>query len=46
MNIEEENWSYNEKITSRGTEELEKLQKVEDDDAETSKDLGGVCFFG
>ena len=27
------------KITSRGNEELEKLQKLEDDDAETSKDL-------
>ena len=27
------------KITSRGNEELEKLQKVEDDDAETLKDL-------
>ena len=39
VNTEEENWSYNEEITSRGTEELEKLQKVEDDDAETSKDL-------
>ena len=39
VNTEEENWSYNEEITSRGTEELEKLQKVEDDNAETSKDL-------
>ena len=39
VNTEEENWSYNEEITSRGTEELEKLQKVEDDDAETLKDL-------
>ena len=39
VNTEEENWSYNEEITSRGNEELEKLQKVEDDDAETSKDL-------
>ena len=39
MNTEEETWSYNEEITSRGNEELEKLQKVEDDDAETSKDL-------
>ena len=39
VNTEEENWIYNEEITSRGNEELEKLQKVEDDDAETSKDL-------
>ena len=39
VNTEEENWSYNEEITSRGNEELEKLQKVEDDDAETLKDL-------
>ena len=39
VNTEEEKWSYNEEITSRGNEELEKLQKVEDDDAETSKDL-------
>ena len=39
VNTEEENWSYNEEITSRGNEELEKLQKVEDGDAETSKDL-------
>ena len=39
VNTEEENWSYNEEITSRGTEELEKLQKVEVVDAETSKDL-------
>ena len=39
VNTEEENLSYNEEITSRGNEELEKLQKVEDDDAETSKDL-------
>ena len=39
VNTEEETWSYNEEITSRGNEELEKLQKVEDDDAETSKDL-------
>ena len=39
VNTEEENWSYNEEITSRGNEELEKLQKVEDDDVETSKDL-------
>ena len=33
VNTEEETWSYNEEITSRGNEELEKLQKVEDDDA-------------
>ena len=39
VNTEDENWSYNEEITSRGNEELEKLQKVEDDDAETLKDL-------
>ena len=39
VNTEEENWSYNEEIASRCNEELEKLQKVEDDDAETSKDL-------
>ena len=39
VNTEEENWSYNEEITSRGNEELEKLQKVEDDDAKTLKDL-------
>ena len=39
VDTEEENWSYNEEITSRGNEELEKLQKVEDDDAETLKDL-------
>ena len=39
VNTEEETWSYNEEITSRGNEELEKLQKVEDDDAKTSKDL-------
>ena len=38
VNIEEENWSYNEEITSRGNEELEKLQRVEND-LETSKDL-------
>ena len=38
VNIEEENLSYNEEITSRGNEELEKLQRVEND-AETSKDL-------
>ena len=34
MNTKEENLSYNEEITSRGNEELEKLQKVEDDDAQ------------
>ena len=39
VNTKEENWSYNEEITSRGNEELEKFQKVEDDDAETLKDL-------
>ena len=39
MNTKEETWSYNEEITSRGNEELEKLQKVEVDDAETSKQL-------
>ena len=38
VNIEEENWSYNVEITSRGNEELEKLQRVEND-VETSKDL-------
>ena len=38
VNIEEENWSYNEEITSRGNEELEKLQRVEND-VETLKDL-------
>ena len=38
LNIEEENWSYNEEITSRGNEELEKLKKVEND-AETLKNL-------
>ena len=38
VNTEEENWSYNEEITSRGNEELEKLQRVEND-RETSKDL-------
>ena len=36
---EEETWSYNEKINSRGNEELEKLQKVEDDDAKNLKYL-------
>ena len=30
VNTEEENCSYNEEITKRGNEELEKLQKVED----------------
>ena len=39
VNTGEENWSYNEEMTSRGNEELEKLQKVEGDDANTSKDL-------
>ena len=39
VNTDEETWSYNKEITSRGNEELEKLQKVEDDDAETSEDL-------
>ena len=39
VNTEEETWSYNEEITSRGNEELEKLQKVEDNDAKTLKDL-------
>ena len=38
VNTKEENWSYNEEITSRGNEELEKLQRVEND-AETLKDL-------
>ena len=38
VNLEEENLSYNEKITSRGNKELEKLQRVEND-AETLKDL-------
>ena len=38
MNLEEENLSYNEEITSRGNKELEKLQRVEND-AETLKDL-------
>ena len=38
VNTEEENRSYNEEITSSGNEELEKLQRVEND-AETSKDL-------
>ena len=31
MNTEEENWSYNEEITSRGNEELEEFQLVEND---------------
>ena len=31
MNTEEENWSYNEEITSRGNEELEEFQSVEND---------------
>ena len=35
---EEENLSYNEEINSRGNEELEKLQRVEND-GENSKDL-------
>ena len=39
VNTEEETWSYNEEITSRGNEELEKHQNVKDDDAETLKDL-------
>ena len=39
MSTKEKTWSYNEQITSRGNEELEKLQKVEVDDAETSKQL-------
>ena len=38
MNKEEENLSYNEEITSISNEELEKLQRVEND-AETLKDL-------
>ena len=38
VNTKEENWSYNEEITSRGNEKLEKLQRVEND-VETSKDL-------
>ena len=41
VSTEEETWSYNEEITSICNEELEKRQKVEDDDAETSKDLVG-----
>ena len=39
VNKKEETWSYNEEITLRCNEELQKLQKVEDDDAKTSKDL-------
>ena len=31
VNTKEENWSYNEEITSKGNEKVEKLQKVEDD---------------
>ena len=31
VNIEEENLSYNEEITSRDNEELEKFQAVEND---------------
>ena len=31
VNIEEENLSYNEQITSRGNEELEKFQRVENE---------------
>ena len=38
VNLEEENLSYNEEITSRGNKELEKLQRVEND-AKTLKDL-------
>ena len=38
MNTEEENLSYNEEITSRGNEELDKLQRVEND-VETLKEL-------
>ena len=38
VNTEEEDWSYNEEITLRGNEELEKLQRVEND-VETLKDL-------
>ena len=38
VNLEEENLSYNEEITSRGNKELEKLQRVENH-AETLKDL-------
>ena len=38
VNLEEENLSYNEEITSRGNKELEKLQRVEND-AKTLKNL-------
>ena len=38
MNKEEENLNYNEEITSRGNEELEKIQRVENE-AQTSKAL-------
>ena len=38
VNKEEENLSYNEEITSRGNEELEKFQSAESD-AQTSKEL-------
>ena len=38
VNLEEENLSYNEEITSRGNKELKKLQRVEND-VETLKDL-------
>ena len=38
VNKEEENLSYNEEISSRANEELEKLQRVEND-AQTLKDL-------
>ena len=41
VNKEENNLSYNEEITSRGNEEIEKLQRVENDveTFEASKDL-------
>ena len=41
VNKEEENLSYNEEITSRGNEEIEKLQRVVNDveTFEASKDL-------
>ena len=38
VNKEEENLNYNEEITSKGNEELENLQRVEND-TQTSKDL-------
>ena len=38
VNKDKENLSYNEEITSRGNEELVKLQRVEND-AQTLKDL-------